>query len=156
MTLELDLSFLSPEALVGLLETEFPQKVDPLRDKLGLLDEYITWVRGGRKQTTIRYRHGQIDCPKSFYLPVYVTTWADFNSNGESCVGWAHLTKMVIKTFNQLSYEDAVRDGFLSLSELKNALQHIYGRINENELVTIYTFEFEESSESSSQPRQTR
>ncbi len=54
------------------------------------------------------------------------------------------MLKMVVKPFGRLDDGDAVRDGFTSLSELKEALEYTYGKIQDTEYVSIYTIELHE------------
>ena len=77
-------------------------------------------------------------------LPVIKTRAA--NKAELDQVGWAHLTKMVVKPFGWLDADDAARDGFKSLPELKETLKGIYGKIPDTEYVSIYSFELHEQA----------
>ena len=92
-------------------------------------DEYIPLVLGGLKKTTIRdklkYRVGEI---------VYI---ADLRGN---VYCRARITRIDDKYISELSEEDALRDGFKSLDELREALKEIYGELDESRKVYIIHF----------------
>jgi hypothetical protein len=113
-----------------------------VRDHFGLFDEYVNWLKQGKKSTTIRFRQGKIDLPNNSLLPVCST---DLRTRVEgSQVGWAQINQLIVKPFGELNDEDARNDGFRSLSDLKQALQAIYGNIHEDETVSVYCFDFVE------------
>ena len=110
------------------------------RDRLGFLEEYIELIALGRKKTTIRFRRGMIDCPVDSVLPIF-----SISNNVAECdkeFGWAQIINLRILPFKDLNENDALKDGFISLTELKNALMDIYGEIGETELVSIYEFDY--------------
>jgi len=52
----------------------------------------------------------------------------------------ARVDKVVVKRVKELTDEDAKKDGFNNKEELIEALKRIYGKIKENEFVTIVHF----------------
>jgi len=137
---EFDLKNITPDELRHHITTDLSMQVS-IRNHLGLLEEYIDWVIAGKKNTTVRYRSGMADLPKSFILPV-ISTDPRIMREGYQ-VGIAHLKKLTIKPFGELNDEDAHNDGFQSLIQLKDALRSIYGKINDKEIVSIYSFDYE-------------
>ncbi len=138
--LEFDLKKISPNELKNIISSDLSMNVS-IRNHLGLLEEYIDWVIEGKKNTTIRYRSGKTDLPNSFLLPVLSTNPRTMGEGQQ--VGSALLRKLTIKTFGELSEDDARNDGFQSLIQLKDALHSIYGKINDEEMISIYRFDFE-------------
>lgn len=126
------------ERLKNLLEKEFPGRQLFPRANFSLYSEFVKWLESGRKTTTIRYRKGGIDLPKTQHLDVIETTdfGGEHSYNGK--VSCAKIEKMVVKRFDMLNEEDARLDGFHNLQELKEAFNKIYGKIEADELVTIY------------------
>ncbi len=52
----------------------------------------------------------------------------------------ARVDKVVVKRVNELTEEDAIKDGFKSRAELISALKEIYGDIKDKEFITIVHF----------------
>ena len=115
-----------------------PNKIGKKRARFLLFDKYVQWVKEGKKHTTIRYRRGSIDYPADISLPMLATD--DFGQQYIKMVGRAIIQRVEVKKFGQLTQDNAYGDGFSSLNELKNILQKIYGKIEEEEFVTIYSF----------------
>ncbi len=97
--------------------------------KLKFKEEYIPLILAGRKRTTIRlekkYEVGDI---------VYIS---DTKGN---IIAKAEITRVIAKKLSELNENDAIRDGFMSIEELKNALTEIYGYISDDREVYIYFF----------------
>ena len=137
---EFDLDKITPDELKRTITVDLSMQVS-IRNHLGLLKEYIGWVITGEKKTTIRYRLGMADLPSSFLLPV-ISTDPKTKTEGHQ-VGRAHLRKLTLKLFGELTVYDARNDGFQSVMQLKDALLSIYGKINDQEMVSIYNFDYE-------------
>ena len=135
-----DLTKLTPEELVSQVQACGFESSFPLRDRLGLISEYVDWVKLGKKDTTVRFRKGRVDIPQRFVLPLHPTTLDSLLESPQA--GWVQLTQLVVKRYSELSARDATRDGFSTVQDLKSALFHIYGRIDPNQLITIYTFRY--------------
>lgn len=56
--------------------------------------------------------------------------------------GEVRITKLVLKRFDMLDNDDAVRDGFKDKEQLLVVLKDIYGTIEGSEWITIYHFTF--------------
>lgn len=108
-----------------------------IRNLFMLYRDYIDLFRSGRKITTIRYRKDAIDIPSQCVLPLYSTEGFRRDSDCEY-VGVVHVTSLNIVPFSALSTEDALRDGFENVNELKGALASIYGAIGVDDLISIY------------------
>ncbi|KJS02501.1 MAG: hypothetical protein VR65_05460 [Desulfobulbaceae bacterium BRH_c16a] len=106
------------------------------RERFLLYNEYIKWIITARKTTTIRYVKALIDYPQDVSLPLLSTH--DFSKHYNKMIGNAVISKIVIKTFGELTDLDGVNDGFNSLVELQETLHNIYGEIASDEFVTIY------------------
>lgn len=52
----------------------------------------------------------------------------------------ARVDKVVVKRVRELSDEDAMKDGFESREELIDALKKIYGKVKDEEFVTVVHF----------------
>lgn len=57
-------------------------------------------------------------------------------------VGSLLIKVLEVKPYGMLTDEDAQRDGFANLDELVGVLHDIYGEVGQDELVSIYGFEF--------------
>ena len=108
------------------------------RDRFLLREDFVRWIKEGRKCTTIRYRKSAIEYPLCTEIPLYVTE--DFSRTPRGCQeGVLRVNKLLIKAFGDLDHLDAKRDGFTSIEELRNVLRKIYGRIGSSEPVVIYS-----------------
>ncbi len=124
--------------LYEMIQHDFGTRPLFVRTVIGLLPDYLELVRRGQKTTTIRYRSGKIDYPVNKVLPLLQTP--DYAStSGSDEVGTVTIEKLTIKRYEALNVEDAHRDGFGTLRELRNALNTIYGVIGSDEYVSIYT-----------------
>ncbi|RLF09614.1 MAG: hypothetical protein DRJ62_06395 [Thermoprotei archaeon] len=66
---------------------------------------------------------------------------------GGEGLGKARITKIELKTVDQLTDEDARRDGFKNVGELRDALRRHYGKIGGNRRVYLISFELERKSD---------
>jgi len=112
-------------------------KIAP-RLKFGLLVDYWDWILTGKKTTTVRYRPGAIDLPLDSRLPVILSETGKTPSPDLPPVGDVEILSIDIKQYGQLTNEDAVRDGFLNVRELKLNLEKFYGPIDVSEWISIY------------------
>lgn len=134
------------EYFSGVKESEIPQVVKKIipdlklskRSRVLLFNTYIDWVKQGKKKTTIRYGKGDIDIPMYISLPMMETK--DFGNRCFKKVGTAVIKQLELKPFGELSQNDAINDGFDSLEDLKNAMNTIYGPIDNDHIMSIYTF----------------
>jgi len=112
------------------------------RSRFLLYSPYIDWIRTGKKSTTVRYRKGGIDFPTGSVLPLFPSN--DFSNNHSDSIGELVINEYRLKQIGMLSEEDACKDGFNSLQELQEILQTIYGQIQSNEYVSIYSISLHE------------
>ena len=94
MLIEFNLSIIAPKDL----SKEITQRLSLdtcQRDQFGLYEEYVEWVKMGWKTTTIRYRPGEIDCPRNYVLPLIATSPS--NRDKRSQIGWARLKGLKLK-----------------------------------------------------------
>jgi len=93
-------------------------------------EEYVPLILQKRKKSTIRKGIKSYPARKVVDLTASSKPFAR-----------AIIKKAVIKRVGELTDEDALRDGFSSVEELIDALKKIYGRLQEEEFVTIVHFE---------------
>jgi|GEM_PF-2327413 len=143
-----DLQQMSITQLHAQIRSDFDgYPLHPPRHKLRLVTEYVEWLLGGTKSTTVRYRPNAIDVPAALELPLIESVHGD-NNNADSNaddhqVGTVRITRIIIKPFGMLDDQDAHQDGFSTEHELKEALQWLYaptyGHISDDQYVSIYT-----------------
>jgi carbamoyltransferase len=126
------------------LSVVFPDLSISTRERFLLYREFIDWVAQGGKSTTVRYKANSIECPTSAILPLYATDrFEGFDEERTPQVGSLRITRVDYKAFGDLDERDARHDGFEGLQELRTTLLEIYGRIDDFELVTIFTISLE-------------
>jgi ABC-type lipoprotein export system ATPase subunit len=96
--------------------------------ELRIAAEYLPAIRAGHKMTTIRL--GRKSFARGLLL---LKTRGDFET--------VRVTAAVEKTFSELSDDDARKDGFTSLKELKAALRRHYPGVRNESQLTIVFFE---------------
>jgi carbamoyltransferase len=116
------------------LKLVYPGVPTTYRNYFGLYREYCDWILLGRKTTTVRYASGCIDLPTDRILDVIARP-------GGETVYALEIKRIRVIPFGNLRYEDARRDGFTSLSELKDALGRFYGGILDLSPITVYEVE---------------
>jgi len=99
-----------------------------LRKYLSFKRDYLNSVLSGRKRTTIRLGIVTPRTPR-----VYL------ECNGK-IYGELYIESTEYVKFSELTEKDAVRDGFNSLEELKDALKNIYTNLSGGDWVTIIHF----------------
>lgn len=92
--------------------------------------EFYDLIKYGIKKTTIRKGVRNYKIGKAI---IYFMT--------SSMV--ANITQIRVLHFNELTIEDAIKDGFKSITELQNVLRKIYLDIDNDDFITIITFEVE-------------
>jgi uncharacterized protein YqfB (UPF0267 family) len=127
--------------LSEILHKCFPFKSLFPRGRFQLFEEYVGWLRSGRKVTTIRHKRGGIDFPVQIFFKLFSTETFKPDSP-ERYIGNISVGKIVFKKFSALTLNDAKNDGFNSLRELRTVLTEIYGSIRGDEIVTIYSIAF--------------
>lgn len=108
-----------------------------VRTELSLYAPYVAWLRDGRKVTTIRFREGALEVPVSDELPLFATTTCMPGAHSR-LDGHVRISGVRYARFGALTLEDAVRDGFPSLPDLRLALQEIYPDLRPDSWVTVY------------------
>ncbi|MDA0632034.1 ASCH domain-containing protein [Nonomuraea sp. MCN248] len=108
-----------------------------VRTELPLYGPYLTWLREGRKVTTIRFRKGAVEIPISDVLPLFETY--DY-SPGDRTTPAEHVRVSGIRyqRFGDLTRVDAERDGFKSLDHMRHDLGEIYPALTDDSWVSIY------------------
>lgn len=108
-----------------------------VRTELPLYDQYLEWLREGRKVTTIRLRKGAVEIPFNTELPLYETP--DFGPGDRSRpTEYVRVSALRYHRFGELSPTDAERDGFRSYDDMRRALVKIYPNISDEDWVTVY------------------
>lgn len=119
-----------------------------VRTELPLYGEYLSWLREGRKVTTIRLRKGAVEVPFSSVLPLFET--ADFGPGDRSRpTEYVKISALRYHRWGELSAEDAMRDGFKSYDDMRKALTKIYPNITDEDWVTVYDISLIDSDEGS-------
>ncbi len=104
------------------------ERVKFLGRHLMVKGKYVKMILEGRKKTTIR-----LGIVKPKYRDVIL-------HGGGSPVALIRITGVQVKKVKDLTDEDALRDGFRARKELIKALEKAYGKLDENQLVTIIEF----------------
>lgn len=124
--------------LAALLHKRFPFMNLIQREKIQLYSEYVDWLRNGRKTTTIRFKRNGIEYP--LQRKMFLSSTDSFKPGAfETPVGCVTISHFTVKRFKDLSSDDAVRDGFNNLNELRAVLKEIYKGISAEDFVSIYT-----------------
>jgi hypothetical protein len=119
------------------LSKAFPQLSAIERKRFVIQPIFVELIACRRKTTTIRYRANSVEYPAADILPLVVTS-----ANPEAPpldLFSVRVTSVCYKALSALDEEDAVRDGFVSLSELKETLQQFYGTIGSNDVLSIFS-----------------
>ena len=99
--------------------------------QIRLVDRFFDLVLSGKKTSTIRYG-----------LVFFTNDQILLRSNKQSLP--IRLLKVdYSKAFGDLNEEDACRDGFSTLDELKTELRHFYGDVPANYPMTVISFKME-------------
>lgn len=98
-------------------------------NQLALMDEYLSLVKEGIKTSTVRFGYNFIDDARIKLIGV--------ETREEILV---RFEKLEIIKYEELTAEHAIKDGFLSLEELQQALVGFYGNIPNDYPVTIIHF----------------
>lgn len=102
-------------------------------------DEYLDAIRRGAKTSTIR-----VDDPAA---PGPCRLVFDHDDEGTSTTLFAEITSVAEGTAGGLTAEDALRDGFTSLDDLRHALETHYPGIEDGTKVDVVHFRIAEDSE---------
>ena len=97
-------------------------------EKINFDAEYIGQIRAGTKRTTIRKGI------RNYSGVVLLTCEGNVFAK-------ARINKVLVKRVGQLREEDAIRDGFENLDDLKATLKRIYGSLEDDDFITIVYFE---------------
>lgn len=103
--------------------------------KLNFSKEYKKKIEEGLKRQTIRLSSSLKEGDK---VEVVV---------GGKILGVARITKIERKIVEELTDEDAKRDGFENVAQLVRALRRHYGRISDKKEVCVIGFEIEEKKD---------
>ena len=102
--------------------------------------DYLGWLRNGEKSTTIRRRKGGIEWPVSPLLNLWQSSdekrVPDFTEPPKEKV---EILKIEYVRFGELNNDDAKRDGFKTIEEMKQAFRkRIYPDITLEDWITLY------------------
>lgn len=117
-----------------------------IRRNFGLNQEYMEWLKEGSKSSTLRFKNQSIEYPQHFCRGMWKTK--AFEKLDESKLLEPDLKIRIQRIeycrFGELNEEDAKRDGFVSLEEMKSAfLNHMYPDIQDEDWMTIYFLKIE-------------
>lgn len=126
--------------LARVLSRHFKASELRIRHLFMLNDEYFSWLIEGRKTTTIRFQRDGVDVPGRCCVPIYRT----FGVHPGSIAlygGLAIIHGVRVLKYSELTHDDALRDGFESLEDLRLALRVIYGEVDSSAFVTVYSIQ---------------
>lgn len=101
----------------------------------GLVDKVLT----EDKTSTIRFERGAVEYPSGIMLPLFEVTVPNRHENAR-LVANLQIIRVIYKSLAELDQHDVEKDGRASRNELLETMEHFYGKISANELVTIYEF----------------
>jgi len=129
----------SADAAEDVLRRDYPQLPRVARHRFVMATHLAELAATEQKLTTIRFEQSGVEYPASNVLPLFV---ADSVGDHRSASYFANLCIQQVryKYVDQLNEEDARADGFSSLADLREALNHFYGALSNSSLVCIYTF----------------
>jgi carbamoyltransferase len=111
-----------------------------VRHDFPLYGPYLEWLRQGRKVTTIRYRKRGVEVPRQAELPLFETQ--DYGVGERSNPAATVRVKSIrYQRFGELTADDAMRDGFESLSHMLDDFKRIYPKLRADDWVTMYGIE---------------
>jgi hypothetical protein len=109
-----------------------------IRSELPLFADFLERLRKSKKETTIRYRKGAVELPSFKELPLYETP--DYGVGDRSRpTAVVEIRDVRYQVFGELTEDDAIADGFLSLEEMRRELTTIYKNLRDDGWVTIYS-----------------
>ena len=109
-----------------------------VRGDFPLYGEFREWLQQGKKVTTIRYRKGGVEIPISIRLPLFATKDFFITRMSDEPIT-VEVKGMKYAKFGELTEEDAKRDGFQDLRELREQLIKIYPSLVDDDWVTVYS-----------------
>jgi carbamoyltransferase len=121
----------SPEDVISMARINYAGWKLSSREYFGLQRDFCDWILTGRKCTTVRFARDAIDIPARSVLPVVA------RPDGEVLYSVA-IKRLRVLPYSALTWDDARRDGFHSISELRGTLERLYGHIPEAHPVTVY------------------
>ena len=119
-----------------LVQSYFPDLEVRPRTQLKFNEKFMPSVLSNAKRSTVRFAHKSVEFPEKSVLPVSIVTELGVEISNTSIS--VKITKVIYKEFKYLDDLDAERDGFESAPELKNELLNIYGRIGDDDVVSIF------------------
>lgn len=120
-----------------------------IRKNFGLNQEYMKWLKEGTKNSTLRFKNLSIEYPQHFCGGMWKTT--AFEKLDESKLMnpdiKIRIQKIEYCRFGDLNEEDAKRDGFVSLEEMKSTfIKYMYQDIQDEDWMTIYFLKLESNN----------
>lgn len=107
--------------------------VNETQEEVKFKKEYFPLIRDGIKTQTLRLARKRLDVREGDIVT------AVFPGISETLK--IHIHKIGYKQFKSITLEDAVREGFESVTDLKNELMKIYPLINKFDRLYYYRFE---------------
>jgi hypothetical protein len=135
--------------LQRLLIEIFPRHCAVERKRFVIDPLFLDRIVRGDKTTTIRYQANSVEYPSANVLPMVPSS---STMEALDAVN-VRVVSVCYKPFAQLDLDDAKRDGFVSLSELKEALQGFYGPLRANDILSIFNIIPERELKSQGSPR---
>ena len=108
-------------------------KVNELQEEVKFNKKYYPLIRDGKKTQTLRLARKRLDVHEGDLVK------AVFPGQDETLL--IKINQIGYKQFKSINQEDATREGFESLTDLKNELLRIYPLINKFDRLYYYRFE---------------
>lgn len=111
--------------------------------ELALHRHLLGGIESGEKTTTVRYGRDRIRVPAGPELPLFLTSPSPWLTADKEPHGTIRIPRFTVKRFGELTDNDARRDGYATLAELKDAIRRIYeplynAPVLDDEWVSIY------------------
>jgi len=107
--------------------------VSEIQDEVKFKKEYYPLIRDGVKTQTLRLARKRLDVQEGTFVKAVFP--------GIDEVLLIRITKIGYKQFKSITLDDALREGFESVSDLKNELIKIYPLMNKFDRLYYYQFE---------------
>jgi carbamoyltransferase len=116
-----------------------------VRSYFPLYKNYLNLLRSNHKKTTTRFKPNTLELPLQNILPLIETV--DFgNATTQNPTAMVRIKGIRYKKFGDLSEEDAAKDGFNNLDEMRHAfIGDIYPTLREDDWVSVYSIELLEN-----------
>ncbi len=121
--------------LMNSIREDFPNWKIKVDKNINIYAETIDKIANRRKTISIRYVPGEIRIPVASWLPCFKKR-RYYNKRSYHSI--MEVSSLVIKRFDELTDNDAVKDGLVDKQTLVSILKDMNPEIDSNELLSIY------------------